>query len=147
MNLQENIDRIREVMRLDDNIYYHGTGHLTKVIDALKTNTFIPTKSAGVETGMFITPNIELATEYAKLTEGDDIGIVRLRFNQKPHIKKYNGPEDLYNHQLSYNHYFIKDNVFKHRQDLLDNGYDGYTTGPDVILIYKERMDILSPID
>ena len=45
MNLQENIDRIREVMGLDDNIYYHGTGHLTKVIDALKTKTFIPHKS------------------------------------------------------------------------------------------------------
>jgi hypothetical protein len=140
MNLQENIDRIREVMRLDDNIYYHGTGQLTKVIDALKTKTFIPHKSGGVENGMFITPNIELATEYAKQTGG-------LRFNQKPHLKKYNGPEDLYNHELSYNHYFIKDNVLKHRQDLLDDGYDGYTTGPDVILIYKERMDILSPID
>jgi hypothetical protein len=89
MNLQENIDRIREVMGLDDNIYYHGTGNVTKVMDALKTKTFIPHKSGGVENGMFITPNMELASQYAEQTGGDDIGVIRLKFNQKPHIKKF----------------------------------------------------------
>jgi len=147
MNLQENIHRIKQVMGLDNDVYYHGTGNVTKVMDALKTKTFISHKSGGVENGMFITPNMELASQYAEQTGGDDIGVIKLRFNQKPHIKKYNSAKDLYDDETSYSQHSIKDSILKHRQDLMDNGYDGYSTGPDVILIFKERMDILIPID
>ncbi len=146
MNLQENIDRIKEVMGLNDTIYYHGTGQVTKVIESLKKDTFISHKSGGVENGIFITPNIELAIKYSEQTNGDDRGVVKLKFKNEPQLKKYRDSKELYDDEKSYNEYSIKQSILKHRQELLDNGYDGYIVGNNVILIFKERMGILYPI-
>jgi hypothetical protein len=47
-----------------------------KVIEALKNNTFNFHKSAGVETGIWLSIKESLAIEYSKIANGNDNGVI-----------------------------------------------------------------------
>jgi hypothetical protein len=122
---------------------YHGTGEKTNVINALKTNSFRPFKSANVEMGIFVTPSKELAQKYADITEGNDKGVIELIFKREPKIKKFSSVKEEYEFQKLYSSNPSEANrLFK--QDMLSKGYDGVQSSDDVILIFKDNMDILT---
>ena len=127
-------------------IYYHGTGEKHKTIEALKNNTFIFHKSAGVEGGIYLTPSKELAIKYSDIATGNDKGVVEVEITKSPKIKVYKNPKEHYEDERSYNLYNVKDACLKYREHMLSNGYDGIQTSDDVIMIFKEKINIIKPI-
>ena len=137
--------QLKHIVHRNGGIYYHGTGHLTKVIDALNNGRFIPHKSAGVNRGIYISPSKELAIDYTNLTDGDDKGVVELEFIKAPRLKRYPNAREQYEDERSYS-YNPKEAALKYHKDLLDNGYDGIQTGPNVIIVFYEKIGILKTI-
>lgn len=129
------------------NIYYHGTGEKQKVIKALKDNTFIFNKSGGVENGIYITPNKELAMKYSDIATGNDKGVVEVILIKDPKIMVYKNQGEYYDDEMSYNLHNTKDAILKHREDMLSKGYDGIQASDDVIMIFKEKINIVKPVN
>jgi GNAT superfamily N-acetyltransferase len=122
-------------------VLYHGTGNAKKVLEALKNNSFIFHKSAGVENGIYLTDNKSTALDYANYTKGDDIGVLEIRFKKIPNFKKYNNAGDKYDDETKYSRN-PKEASIEYRKDLMSNNYDGYITG-EVFLLFKEKIDLI----
>jgi hypothetical protein len=140
--------RIREYLNenYENLIYYHGTGEKHKVIEALKNGTFIFHKSGGVVDGIYLTPNKELAIKYSDIATGNDKGVIEIKLKRAPKLKVYKNAAEKYDEEMGYNLHNTKDASLKYREDMLANGYDGTQTGGDVIMMFKEKINILEPI-
>ena len=140
--LNENIEP-----NLNDNIVYHGTGELEKVKNALLDGSFIPFKSAGINIGIYVTPNYELASKYSSVANGNDKGVVALKFLRKPKLKHFPSSKEEYEYEKSFNPHNPKDATINFHKELLENGYDGIKSGEDVILILTDKINILKVIE
>lgn len=130
------------IFSMEKTIYYHGTGEANKVKDALLNGSFIFHKSAGVENGIYLTPNKELASQYADITNGNDKGVLEIPFKHKPNFKFYKNAGEHYDDERSFSHN-PKEATLKYREYLLLNGYDGVTTGNDVFTLFKEKINLI----
>lgn len=140
-------DFLNENIVKDNNlILYHGTGEKQEVIKALKNNTFRFNKSGGVENGMYLTTNKELAMQYSEIANGNDKGVVEVILTKEPKIKRYKNPGELYDEEMSYSPHNTKDSILKYLEDMLSQGYDGTQTDDEVILIFKEKINIVKPL-
>lgn len=127
-------------------VFYHGTGEKQKVIEALKNNTFKFNKTGGVENGIWLTPNKSLAIEYSKIASGADKGVVEIIFVREPKIKRYKNNAEAYADEMSY-HFLTKESILKYIEDMLKQGYDGTSSNDDTLLIFKEKINIIKPLD
>jgi hypothetical protein len=126
---------------LNDFVLYHGTGNAKKVIEALKDDSFIFHKSAGVENGIYLTSNKKIALDYANDTQGEDMGILEMRFNETPNFKTYNNAGEQYYDEKKYSSN-PKEASIEYKKDLIKNNYDGYSTG-EVYVLFKEKIDLI----
>jgi 8-oxo-dGTP pyrophosphatase MutT (NUDIX family) len=126
---------------LNDFVLYHGTGNAKKVIEALKNDSFIFHKSAGVEDGINLTSNKKIALDYANDTNGEDIGVLEIRFNKIPNFKTYNNAGEQYYDEKKYSSN-PKEASIEYKKDLIKNNYDGYSTD-EVYVLFKEKIDLI----
>jgi hypothetical protein len=124
-------------------ILYHGTGNVSEVIEALKNNTFISHRSGKVENGIYLTPYQDLAFDYAKLTGGKEIGLVKITFRVNPIFKVYANASEQYNDERSFYKTTLKNASLQYKKNLIDNGYDGYTTSAEVYLLFSEKYNLI----
>lgn len=122
-------------------ILYHGTGNAKKVLKALKNNSFIFKKTAGVENGIYLTDNKSVALAYANDTKGDDIGVLKIKFKKIPNFKKYNNAGEQYDDETKYS-WNPNEASIEYKKDLISNNYDGYST-EEVYVLFKEKMDLI----
>jgi len=123
-------------------VFYHGTGEKQKVIEALKNNTFNFHKSAGVETGIWLSRKESLAIEYAKIANGNDKGVIEVILEREPKLKTYKNPSEMYDDEIKYD-YFLNKSMLMYIEDMLKQGYDGIQSNDGTFMIFKEKVNII----
>ena len=129
---------------INDDKFYHGTGEVEKVKESLKNNTFKPFVSAGVIMGIFVTPDKKLATNYSNESKGSDKGVITFTLNRPVKLKYFKSAEELYEYECSFDKFNMNNSTTLFKEQLLSEDYDGYQSGDTVILIFQEKMEILT---
>ncbi len=127
-------------------IFFHGTGEKQKVIEALKNNTFNFHKSAGVETGIWLSRKESLAIEYSKIANGNDKGVIEVILEREPKLKTYKNPSEMYHDEIKYD-YFPDKSMLMYIEDMLKQGYDGIQSNDDTFMIFKEKVNIIKVLE
>ena len=122
---------------------FHGTGDVKSVVQALKDNTFKYHKSAGKDTGMYVSTDEVLADKYAKDTGKQGAGVVTININEDVKLIDFSSAKEQFDDFMKFKResgLTMSEATEKYNKHLIDQGYDGVKTGDDVVLIFKESI-------